>query len=81
MTSRNHSGVAFPATVVVVVVLLALLAYPLSIGPAIWICDQDWSPEWAWPAYWQVYDPIISVCNEGPAPFDDALNWYVNLWR
>ena len=77
MSSRKKPGVAFWTTVVVVL----LVAYPLSIGPTIWICDQEWSPEWAWPAYWQAYDPIISVCNDGPAPLDDAINWYVNLWR
>src|SRR5262245_29364126 len=37
MTDRNKPGVAFWATVVVVVVLVA---YPLSFGPACWITSR-----------------------------------------
>ena len=78
MTDRKQPGVAFWATVVVVAVLVA---YPLSIGPAIWLRDQEWAPDWTFDAYRWIYAPIISVCNDGPKPFDDAMNWYANLWR
>src|SRR5262249_53541802 len=37
MTSRNKPGMAFGATVVVVVVLVA---YPLSFGPACWMTSR-----------------------------------------
>jgi hypothetical protein len=39
---RKKPGVAFWATVVVVVVLLA---YPLSFGPACWLGDRNVIPE------------------------------------
>jgi len=38
MNPHKKPGVAFWATVVVVV---ALLAYPLSFGPACWIADRE----------------------------------------
>jgi hypothetical protein len=42
MADRKKPGVAFWATVVVVVVLLA---YPLSFGPACWMVDLEFIPE------------------------------------
>jgi hypothetical protein len=42
MTSdRKKPGVAFWATVGLVVVLVG---YPLSAGPAMWIADREWQP-------------------------------------
>ncbi len=82
MTSRKKPGVAFWATVVVVVVFVA---YPLSAGPVSWIArwlvdggmisfgQAEWFLEHAYaPAQWLVMN--------GPAPLLKAVEWYMKLW-
>ncbi len=55
MTDRKKTGVAFWATVVVIVVLVA---YPLSVGPAFWIVSRTSNkliptlPQAYWPIGW-----------------------------
>jgi hypothetical protein len=74
MTDRKKPGVAFWATVVVVVAL----AYPLSFGPACWIISRarQWNVLWA--AANLIYSPVLQVWNhEGTIP--DAIDWYANL--
>jgi hypothetical protein len=66
----------FWATVVMVVVLVA---YPLSIGPAIWLRDRSWAPEWASSTYFTFYAPIIWVYNNGPQPIHNLIHWYGHL--
>ena len=67
MTSRKKPGVAFWATVAVVVVLVA---YPLSFGPAIWttahfsICHP-----FVERAYW----PILWTICYGPSSIGNLL--------
>src|SRR5262245_15439202 len=61
---------AFWATVVVVVVLVA---YPLSFGPACWITGWcDIQGNWLFIAY----APLIWTMNAGPDFLIDALTWY-----
>ena len=69
-TSRNKSGVAFWATVVMVV---ALVAYPLSFGPACWIVSQmPEDPE----IFHLAYLPVGRM-GMGDLPYlDDAIRWY-----
>lgn len=72
MTSRKKSGVAFWATVVVVIPIL----YFLSAGPVIWLSAQDVLPEWAdAPTTW-FYAPLDWVAHKYPA----AVFWYAELW-
>jgi hypothetical protein len=59
MTSdRKKPGVAFWATVVAVVVVLA---YPLSIAPAWWICYKAGSPDWMLEFTNRLYEPLWTV--------------------
>jgi hypothetical protein len=80
MTSRKNPGVAFWATVVVVVVLVA---YPLSFGPACWwlsppriegpfmISTSDAEPH-APRMYW----PFGLLVENGPLPVAEIIEWY-----
>jgi hypothetical protein len=58
--------------------LLALLVlYPLSVGPAAWICNLSDS-ERAWSAYRQLYRPLI-WCVTRTRITDQAFGWYTGL--
>jgi hypothetical protein len=67
MTDRKKPGVAFWATVVVVV---ALVAYSLSFGPACWIA---WRVSSAVPVIATIYSPLVRAGFRGPAPVRRAL--------
>lgn len=69
---RKKPGVAFWATVVVVVVLVA---YPLSFGPACWINRGTGS---GGKAICTVYYPILWAANRSTV-IDDAFLWYARL--
>jgi hypothetical protein len=79
MTDRKKPGVAFWATVVVVVVL----AYPLSFGPVLWIDsqgDDSIIPDWAVAALDTLYYPITAAMDNGPPIICAPLRWYLGLW-
>ena len=67
------------------VVLVGLaLAYPLSWGPAAWLCSLIGDPEWATETYWFVYDPLFDLTARCPKAIRQAAYWYVmglNPWR
>jgi hypothetical protein len=71
MTSaRNKPGVAFWATVVVTV---ALIGYPVSFGPACWVCDRGRISKqvMAW-----IYKPFIVATFNGPESIRRILRKY-----
>ncbi len=85
MTSRKKPGVAFWTTVVVVVVLLA---YPLSFGPACWLAGEnetamDAIPNAYYPILWLVkisrHEVRPGVFEQGTA--DHCIEWYATLGR
>jgi hypothetical protein len=61
MTDRNKSGLAFWATVVVVVVLVV---YPLSFGPALWMAARFLPANMR---VLSVYCPLVWVYEELPS--------------
>ncbi len=75
---HKQPGVAFWATVVLVVALV--VAYPLSLGPAIWLYHHKFVPGWARTPIQYVYSPLEWLAHYGPAPIRNSLNWYVELW-
>src|SRR5262245_61373937 len=83
-TSRKQPGVAFWATVVVVVVLVA---YPLSFGPACWIASQQpvegsgGLTGWAIivPELPKVYRPIGWACMRCPNTVSPLMTWYARI--
>ena len=68
--SGKRPGVAFWATVVVVVLLVA---YPLSFGPACWLADSGLLPEK--PAI-HCYRPLIRAVVYDYPIVGPALHWY-----
>ena len=74
MTSRKKPGVAFWATVVVVA---ALVAYPLSFGPACWISSRV---QPSGEVVTMAYGPIARAWCHGPTAVRKAIDRYANLW-
>src|SRR5262245_39298602 len=66
MDSRKKPGVAFWATVVVVVVLVVLIAYPLAYGP--WIGYSDKLPKPIQLALNSAFEPIRALHRNGYVP-------------
>ena len=69
--ARTKPGVAFWATVVVIVVLLA---YPLSFGPACWLNERGLVGRAAVSA---VYSPVLATAENGRLP--KVIDWYARL--
>jgi hypothetical protein len=74
MTDRKKPGVAFWGTVVLVLVM----AYPLSFGPACWLYSRSESLE-IWETSDRIYYPILWACWHAPEPVGDAIDWYMNV--
>jgi hypothetical protein len=74
---RQQPGVAFWATVVVVLALL----YVASVGPAFWIDRWVTGPGLFNAACQIVYAPLRVAYRVGPQVFRDALDSYAHLWR
>lgn len=74
MTDRKKPGLAFWATVVVVIA-----AYLLSWGPAMWLFTFGRLPESAQFAIYYAYAPIGWLAGLTPAT-ERLLTWYGNCW-
>jgi hypothetical protein len=86
MTDRKKPGVAFWATVVVVVAL----AYPLSFGPAVW-ATREYLVSIRF--FWHPFRPLARLAVEGPTwcsrpPFlyaslvgdPKVSSWIIQAW-
>jgi len=77
---KKKPGVAFWATVVVVV---ALVAYPLSFGPAYAFfahTQRHDSPRWRSQVFWSIYEPIRWLRNNSPAPIRRSIDCSSDPW-
>jgi hypothetical protein len=74
---KKKPGVAFWATVVVV---LVLVVYPLSCGPANWVVVQRWCPARLIDLYSWIYAPIWWLENYGPQQIRDGIERYCTFW-
>ena len=75
MTDRKKPGVAFWATAGLVVVLVG---YPLSLGPAQWLIWNTNVPFLGETGH-VFYSPIQWACHDSPR-MKKATWWYVGLW-
>jgi hypothetical protein len=74
MTSdRKKPGVAFWASVVVVVVL----AYPLSFGPACWISSRSGTGA---SVVNSAYQPMLGLAFDGPGVVQRGAFWYAHAF-
>ena len=73
MTSRKKPGVAFWATVVVVVVLM----YPISFGPACWLANRGRIPM---KPVAIVYGPLVDRGIENRSYVERSLLWYATVF-
>ena len=81
---RKRPSAAFWATVVVVV---ALVGYPLSFGPMLWLCFKLDQPDWLGHLIQFAPDPILWIGENGPEPmaswiydhYTQYISWWVEL--
>ena len=77
MIDRKKPGVAFWATVVVVMALM--VAYPLSIGPMERLDDRGQLPSWADKPI-AVFDAPLDWIIQHSVAARMAADWYIGLW-
>jgi hypothetical protein len=58
---------------------ILLVVYPLSIGPANWLCNHLEMPQWVGDAAKVFYAPIL-LLYENFDWFERLLDWYASLW-
>jgi hypothetical protein len=73
---HKKPGVAFWATVVVVV---ALVAYPLSFGPVCWILTHERVSPSTRNSIEALYAPLFRILTGGPNWLRIPLDWYVSF--
>jgi hypothetical protein len=76
-SSPKKPGVVFWATVVLVVVLVA---YPLSFGPARWLYLHDLMPAWLADPLHILYQPLFLSVEILPDSVREPYLWYLRLW-
>jgi hypothetical protein len=63
------------------IVLVALVAYPLSWGPAYRFCDVAGGPEGGWLVLSYVYFPMRCAVGRSPEWLRNALESYYYWWN
>ena len=61
---------------ILVGVVLALVLYPLSFGPAVWLVQTQWVAD----SLMDVYAPLGWLIAIMPTPASDTLLWCAFLW-
>jgi hypothetical protein len=74
---RKKPGAAFWATLVMV----ALVLYVLSWGPAFWIDRYVTGPGRYDDACEVFYAPLHFACRNGPKSISIVMTWYARVWR
>jgi hypothetical protein len=79
MSDAPQKPLPLPA-MVIAVLLFALVAYPLSVGPAAWLANSSWCPEWLAFGLEVVYAPLEWLADHGPDWVRDAIYTYAGWW-
>ena len=68
------------ALLVTAVVVFTLVVYPLSLGPAAWIANSAWCPQWL--DHWLevIYMPLEWVAENCPAALRETIYAYLEWW-
>jgi uncharacterized membrane protein YidH (DUF202 family) len=62
--------------------IVALIGYPLSLGPFVWLRDHDHlGRDSADFILYSFYAPIVWIYYNGPASIRDAIESYIDLWQ
>ncbi|HEY2252881.1 MAG TPA: hypothetical protein VGH74_17540 [Planctomycetaceae bacterium] len=61
------------------VVLAVVLAYPMSMGPILWLDRHGLTPDWTRDI--PLYSPFQWMRDNWPGPIRDAINSYLAFWR
>lgn len=59
----------------------ALVLYPLSFGPVVWLASREMLPNWTVRIIMFFYYPINWVVRILPQPIVDAIDWYLRFWE
>ena len=62
---------------VAIALAVALVLYPLSIGPATWLNDRGLLPASAVPS---IFRPLFWMYEPAPRSIRAATDWYIGLW-
>ena len=81
MTDRRKPAAGFWITVALVVLLVTLVAYPLSTGPAEWMRDHGWLSQGTIDALNWFYSPLPWTYQHSPDFIQRAIRWYGSLWH
>jgi hypothetical protein len=57
-----------------------LVLYPLSVGPAWWVCFRLCESPSAALAFGRVYAPFVRAVNSGDSTLGRIVVWYIGLW-
>ncbi len=74
--NRKRPGAGFWATII----LAALVAYPLSIGPVAWLDMKLDSPKWLETIGTVVYAPLFYSVDHGPTRVTEFYESYLTWW-
>jgi len=79
MSETFHKPPLLPIVIGMMVILLVL--YPLSVGPAAWVVNNASCPEWLGYTLMTFYTPLEYMADNGPTWFHDAVYAYVLWWQ
>jgi hypothetical protein len=75
--ARKKPGAVFW---IVVVLIAVFVVYPLSFGPACWVCSRVPGAVALWEIADFFYAPILRVWWSGdPGTISDSIAWYANV--
>jgi len=81
MSDRQESSrVAFCSTVILTGLVVILVAYPLSYGPACMIEEKLGYPEWLATPIELTYAPLEWTESFAPERIQNLYSWYFRLW-